>query len=367
MMKASASLPLIAATMFSLQPAQAQTPPPEAAAEASYITLEPAAAPRLNKFGLSYRMGFNMKVDFEKLGGLQLSDPGPNTGSTFNRNYDNGYNRVDISGNQGGMTWNWGYSSPSSASPDAITLQSDSTPATAQSGSYQDRPQSGVELSYSRELTRGKKWRAGLEAALGYTSVSIDDSQTLTYQATRTSDTFSLNGVVPPVPPYAGTFEGPGPLLSSSLNPSGRTVTELADAATIRGDRSIDSDVFTIRLGPYLELPLSRKFALTFSGGLTLGAAHTKFSFHETVSIAEPDSGIELDSGQRSGSDWSTDFLVGGYAGASLSYAISETVGVFAGAMFQAAGESINESQTKESVLNLGKSVVVSVGLSYSF
>ncbi len=366
-MKIPAPLWLFATMILAWPPAQAQTPPPEPAAETPEPALEPAAAPRLNKVGLSYRMGLNMVVDFRKLGGLQLSDPGPATGSAYNRTYDNGYNRVDIAGNQGGMTWNWGYQSAGSATPAAITLQSDSTPATATSGTYQDGPQSGVELSYSRELRRGKRWRAGLETGLGYTAVSIEDDQTLTYHATRISDSFALNGVIAPLPPYAGTFEGPGPLLSSVLTPSQRSVTGLSSAAIIRGERRVDSDVFTFRLGPYLEVPLNQKFAITLSGGLTLAVANTKFSFRETVSISDPAYGIQLTSPARSGAEWSTDFLVGGYAGANLSYAISEKVGVFAGAMFQAAGESINHAKGKDSILDLGKSVIVSIGATYSF
>src|ERR1700730_3878686 len=43
-----------------------------------------------NRLGLSYRMGLNISVDFRKLGGLALSNPGPATGNTVNRNYDNG-------------------------------------------------------------------------------------------------------------------------------------------------------------------------------------------------------------------------------------------------------------------------------------
>ena len=331
------------------------------------VEFDQAPPPKLNKIGLSYRMGMNITADFKKLGGLQLSDPGPATGSTYNRNYDNGYNRVDISGNAGGTTWYWGYDNPISVQGNTLTLQSESTPATATSGKYEDYPQSGVELTYSRELTRGKRWRFGLESGLGYTAISIKDEQTLNYFVNRTSDTFALGSVIPPLPPYAGTFEGPGPLISSSLTPENRSVSLLSDAATIQGTRRFESDLFTLRLGPYFEIPLSRKFAVTLNGGLTLGFADSKFSFNETVFISDPLYNINLASGSRSGSDRETDFLVGGYAGANLSYAISDRVGVFAGAMFQAAGESVSKAQGKESILDLGKSVIISIGATYSF
>src|SRR5438132_3736309 len=66
--------------------------------------LESTPSEALNKISLRYRMGLNITVDFKRLGGFPaISYPGPPTGSTFNRNYDNGsYNRIDISGNNGG-------------------------------------------------------------------------------------------------------------------------------------------------------------------------------------------------------------------------------------------------------------------------
>jgi hypothetical protein len=350
----------------SLGLAQTNTPPPAEPENAPTLPLE-EQPPLLNRIGLSYRMGLLMKVDFRNLGGLQLSEPGPASGSAYNRNYDNGYNRVDSSGNRNGLTWNWGYSSPNSAQPGSLVLQSDSTPNTATSGRYQDGVQNGVELSYNHEFKRAKHWRAGLEAGLGYTYVSIKDEQTLTYYVDRTSDAFGIGPVILPLPPYAGTFQGPGPLISSTLTPSDRSVTVLPGAATIIGQRQVDSDVFTLRLGPYFEVPFYRKWAITLGGGLLLAIADTHFKFQESVFISDPFYNINLASAARSGSGSQTDFLVGGYAGANLSYELSEKVRLFAGAMFQAAGEAVNNAQGKQSILDMGSSLVVSVGASYSF
>jgi hypothetical protein len=224
-----------------------------------------------------------------------------------------------------------------------------------------------MEINYSRELTRGKHWRFGLEAALGYTAVSIKDNQTLTYTTTRLNDTYTLNGVVPPEPPYAGSFEGPGPLIPSSPSAGERSTTVLPGAATIFGERKVDSDLFTLRLGPYVEIPLYKKLSLNLGGGLTLAVADTKFSFNEIVSISDPLYGINLTSAPRSGSGSQTDFLVGGYAGGSVSYAFSEKVRVFIGAIFQAAGQSVNDQNGKQSVLNLDKALMFSIGANYSF
>jgi hypothetical protein len=122
-----------------------------------------------------------------------------------------------------------------------------------------------------------------------------------------------------------------------------------------------------LHLGPYFEVPLSRKFSVMLDGGLALAYAQSTFSFEETVLISDPFYGINLNSGSRYGSGSQTDFLVGGYAGANLGYAISERVRLVGGAMFQATGSPVNERAGKSSVLDLGRSVIFSIGATYSF
>jgi hypothetical protein len=317
-----------------------------------------------NRLGLNYRMGLNISVDFRKLGGLALSDPGPATGSTFNRNYDNGYNRVDSSTNAGGVTWYWGYEHSQSVQGTNLVLNSYSTPANATSKNREDDPQHGLELTYSRELLRGKWWHFGAEGGLGYSPISITDHHTLRNTAYRTNDAFSLNGTIPPNPPYHGTFQGPGDLISSDPT---RTVDVLARAATITGVRDIDADVFVLRLGPYFEVPLYKRFSLILNGGLTLAYSHTKFSFDETVTVSDPINDIELESPHRHGSGTHDDFLVGGYGGAAIGYQLNRQIGLMADAQYQAAGRTINREKGKESLLDLGQSIIVTLGVTYSF
>src|SRR5439155_12025178 len=102
---------VIATLVLAASPASSQTQ--DATDSRVGLALEANPPERLNRIGLSYRMGLNITVDFKKLGGFPaLSDPGPATGSAYNRSYDNGsYNKLDISTNAGGMTWNWGYES----------------------------------------------------------------------------------------------------------------------------------------------------------------------------------------------------------------------------------------------------------------
>jgi hypothetical protein len=343
--------------------AAAQTLPSEETVPT--VKLEPVSPETKNRIGMSYLMGMNITVDFKRLGGLALSNPGSLIGSAVNRNYDNGYNRVDISTNAGGMTWYWGYQNANSAQGDNLSLQSYATRDNAHSNNNQDDPQSGVEIFYQRELLSGKKWRLGATAAFGYTYVSINNSQTLKNTAYRTNDTYGLDGIVPPLAPYNGTFQGPGPLIGST--PSSRSTDVLARAATITGERSVESDVFTWRLGPYLELPVYKKLSVMLEGGLTLAVADTTFHYREKVTISDPSNDIELVSQTRRGTVSTTDFLVGAYAGGSVEYALTKKLSLLAGAHYQTAGESIDKLGKRESVLNFGGSVIISVGAIYSF
>jgi hypothetical protein len=118
-----------------------------------------------------------------------------------------------------------------------------------------------------------------------------------------------------------------------------------------------------IRLGPYIEFPFGRdeKFAFALNGGLNLVIGDLNFKYTETVDIQG------AGSQSRSATGSQTDFLVGGYVGGQLSYTIDQNWGVFAGAQYQTAGRAFNNSGGKQAVLDVGETVVVTVGVSYSF
>src|SRR5438094_4115589 len=183
---------VIGAMLLSAPPASSQTQ--DSIDSKAGLALEANPPERLNRIGLSYRMGLNITVDFRKLGGFPaLSDPGPASGSTFNRSYDNGsYNKVDISTNAGGMTWNWGYEHANQIQGNSLIMQSSSSPANAVSNNRENDPQHGLEFSYSRQLYRHKNLRFGLEAAFGYTLVDASDNRTLFARVDRIVDTFEI-------------------------------------------------------------------------------------------------------------------------------------------------------------------------------
>ncbi len=363
---------ILSAVLFAAPAAHGQAVAPDSTNAVPRAVLEPPPPEKLNQIGLSYRMGLNITVDFKKLGGFPpISDPGPASGSTYNRNYDNGsYNRVDISTNAGGLTWYWGYQSASQVQGNSLVMESSSSPANGVSKGNQNDPQHGLELSYRHQFYRAEHYRLGLEAAFGWTTVDLSDHSTVKTTVNRITDSFTVPGdvFVLPAAPYSGTFEGPGALIGAAPD---RTTTVISRDAIVTGSRQLNSDVFTLRLGPYVEVPIIERLSFLLSGGLTLAAASTKFSYRETVSI--PDAGLVSEPRSTSGSE--LDFLVGGYVGGALSYAVTKDVSVFAGAQYQAAGQSVTDTHKingqpvtqKESILHLGESVMVVFGFTYSF
>ena len=332
------------------------------------VSLDAQPPDTRNRISLSYRMGLNITADFRKLGGFtNMTDFGPAAGGATDRNYDNGYNRVDVTGNNHGpgfdnTTWNWGYASGSSVQGNSLVLSSSSSPANGVSNNHNNDPQHGFEITYDRELFRDERdWRYGLEGAFGYTLLSIDDHQTVRTVVNQVNDSFALpSGFVAPPPGYQGTYQGPGPVIGSV--PVTRSSTNITSAATIEGERSLDANIFSFRLGPYAEIPLDKKFSLLFSGGLYLAAGEMQFGFREKVTI-DGVAGSQIHSGSGS----QTDFLVGGYVGGNVEYALTKDVGLFVGAQFQTAGQAITNARGKESILDMGQAVVVSIGASYSF
>lgn len=363
MKRISLTLGLVGCMAIIVSVARAQMPPPPTNQTVAPVELVPVEQTSRNRVQISYQMGLNITANFRNLGGFAAqSNPGPATGTAVNRTYDNGYNLVDVSGNAGGQTWYWGYTDSSSLQGNRLVLDSSSSLANGISRDNSSDPQHGFEIALNHELYRhpSRDWRLGIQGAFGYTRVSITDNRTLFATVRRVSDAYAIPaGVVVPQAPYAGTSEGPGPVIGSE--PVSRSTTDLVDGAIISGERTLDANVFGFRLGPYLEMPLTDRFALIFGGGLFLAVADSNFKFRETVTI--PDVGTQT----YSGSGGQTDVLVGGYVGANLQYALTEEVGLLVGARFQGAGRSVTRDQGRQAILNLNESVIVSIGASYSF
>ncbi len=341
------------------------------------LPLEKPPARNLNRFGLSYVMGFNMSASFKNLGGYSSLAPGANPQRTPNGdpyNYANGYIYPDATTSSAhpGYTWYYGYTAGTPVRGTDFDLYRASARGNLSSSDNSSDPNNGFELTYNRELGQLGKAGWGLEIAGGYMEVDIHDSSGFRGAATRLTDTYRTGGGAQLNPaPQANPFEGPPPGSPGwplvGLSPANSSSQTFAGAATVAGTREFDVHIFSARLGPYMDIPLNEHFTLSLTGGLLLEEIDSDFSFNESVTIDPSVTLVGLPAETRHGSGSANDLLVGAYAGGKISYAFSERLAAFGGAQFRTSGDYSQTVSGKTATLDLSQALLVTLGLSYSF
>src|SRR5438132_864316 len=132
-----------------------------------------------NRLTFSARFGFNISAKFKGATTLPLPTNTRTTPRGDLYNYDDGYALADRSGNLGGQTWYWGYdNSASQISGDNILLSRTTPNREFSSPSLQSDPSLGCELVYNRLLRVKANFHLGLETAVNYMNISLNDSHT---------------------------------------------------------------------------------------------------------------------------------------------------------------------------------------------
>ena len=311
-----------------------------------------------NRVSVSTRFMFNYSVDLRNTG--LPANAGPN--------FDDGYVRTDASGNAGGKTWYWGFDHNNQVVGDTVNLHSVSvSPQDGTSASGTDAFAPGFELRYGRELKRwlvgeDKYIMFGVEGGFGSTDTAVSFDGTQAGTASRTTSSFSLNGAVPPVAPYAGTFAGPGPLLNAT---PGATSSE--DVAVIAALNSrLRSLIYGFRFGPFVEVPLSRKFDIQLGAGVAAMYSDATLSYNETLTLTDPSlqgGGPPARVGEYTHGDW----MLGYYAQAVLAYHLNDSLRVFGGGEFENLGENTVSGPGREATLKVKNSFGVVLGIQLLF
>lgn len=216
-----------------------------------------------NRITAAAWLPFNISARFDGSGALAAhSAPGSPTGTAVNREYDDGYVRVDSEGNAGGVTWYWGYRNATQVpGNDTLLLHSASAMPDGSSTADADNPSLGFEVAYLRDFSRSDRFAWGLRSSLGYADIGITDSRPVHSPAHLLTDVYPLNGITPPGDPtlpgwqYEGARDLPGPVINSA--PQERRTDTLVDAAVTTGSRQLDTGVFAWKLGPWLEFSLA--------------------------------------------------------------------------------------------------------------
>jgi hypothetical protein len=332
----------------------------EMKAQERVVIDEPVLIERNRLWGGARAM-FNVKAEFSH--GTPF-DPGPGPGvSGANHNYENGYVRVDDSGNAGGLTWNWGFQDIPGQPPSVVgtTLQLRSTASPAAGSSHTEtEPYPGFEVGYSCVLSppNSTKFIFGFEGAFNMTWLDVKHNDSISGTTQTITDTYDLSGLpIIPSSPYTGSAPTPGgpvPLLIPD-SPVSRTI--LATPATVTEYGRIKGYLYGFQLGPFVEVPIAEVVAVQLRGGLTVVLSDTEFTFSETLGSGAATSGTISDH------SW----LFGGYAELKLLFKVAPRVDLYLAGGYQRTEDHQIASAGQTVKLDMKTVATASAGVSFSF
>ncbi len=312
-----------------------------------------------NRLTFGPRVGFNVKAGFSSSLANPAIDPGPATGGGLNRDYDDGYVRLDSSGNAGGKTWYWGYENASQVNltADTITMHAITGGGEASINDITADPYVGGELTYTRYFFEWGRANWGIELGGSFMPVEVKDDSNLSTLLSSVSDAFSLGGIVPPSAPYAGAFQGPGVVIGDSPVRS-----SFEQQATFSGNREIETTAFGIRVGPNVDIPMGKPLWLQLSGGLHVLYADTDFSYTESMSLNSGAPGAP-----QSGSSSQQDWILGAYVRGQVLCMVSSSLGIFANVEYLMTDEIEVSAGSHRATLDFSSSFGCAAGLAWSF
>jgi len=339
---------------------------PAIAGELPAAPISMASAPSRWRVGAGYAPLIGLKTDFTGLGKFNSPFTPQPLGGGANYDYDDGFVHLDSSNNAGGQTWNWGHASDTQVnSVNGGSIDFSITNSVANARTDEDSSANGgVELYAYYDMgavaipglsARGATW--GFRGGLHYAHINVDSNNSISSDLSTLTDQFNLDGVIPPLAPYAGSFDGPGPLLGDS--PS-RTIST-GGKALVAGSRHLDVDLTTFNIGTYLEVPVAPKFDLMFEAGVSAAVASGSYDFETATSVTG------LGTQTSSGSDSDTTVLSGFYLGLGGIYHLNDAWSIQAAGRYQYMDEFDFKTNGSGANLSFDSAFVLSVGALYSF
>jgi hypothetical protein len=294
--------------------------------------------------GVSYQPMFNLRADFSMpLDSYGFNnDPGAAAGGT-DHFYDNGYNRVDSAGNIHGpvnnVSWYWGSGIVMSSAGAQLFEGGHST--------VSENPRHGFGVFWQELITHRKQWNVGIKVSGGYQGLDITDGVDLSYSNVTIQDTYAYS-IIPPAAPYAGSFTGPGPLISDT--PSRNTLASAPISTT--GRRRVNGYLVSAGTGPYVRAILASGLFLDLGAGINLAWVATEFSYD--------------DGSLGKGNSRSDDLIPGMYSELDLQYRIHEQWNLVCSAKYLFMDSYQHVSDNREAELNFADAFILGFGISYN-
>jgi hypothetical protein len=209
----------------------------------------------------------------------------------------------------------------------------------------------------------------GVEAGYGFTTFDASASGSVSGTATRRQSVYSLGGIVPPSPGYQGGYFGPvpggpgapvidfNPLRSSSLQAAG--VNSL--------NAAVSTDLHSIKLGPWVELPVTDRLTVGLGAGFCTMYAQADLRFSESTTFTGNPAEFGVASQSLSVNASREDWRPGMYARAVVDFAITPNWSVFAGGDIQSNSDLNFSAQGRGASVQLGSVFGAMAGVQFKF
>ena len=296
------------------------------------------------------------------------------------RLYDDGFNRVDASGNLGdgsfgplaSRTGFFGFTSDSQVDLRAGTLALHKLGAAEgiyrSAGDVGKRPSWNVSLRLSLSDVKLDRRDWGLEGTVDWARFRDSSSGQVAANIRVLTDTYPLGGVVPQRAPYSGRFS---PLPGDQRIGDTPTRSITTAAGTVNGTRGFSAKVEVYRAGLWWELLRSTptlpqreadRWSLFLRGGVALIHAKASFSVDEQAQVPGLVAGERIGAyGSRSRRDF------GYFLGARLRRSFSPQWALTAGADFLSGYKLKAAGGNRYALLDLSRVWFVSIGLEYAW
>jgi hypothetical protein len=305
-----------------------------------------------------------IRAHFNTTGPFTLSgQPGPAGVSGVNHIYDDGYVKVDATGNAGGYTGYWGYQNASqyNAAAQTLTMHSANSYSTGNGSADENGPNVGIEASYGTDLWRlNREMRIGWEIGAALTPMRIVDNEPLAATVSQSAFTFNTGSIVVPTAPYNGGPGGPG-VAEPTIHDVATAQPGMTVPGTVTGERKLDLMLYTFRLGPTFTWDFMPRAGLLVSAGPAMGLVSGAYRFDETITTM---SGGSI---HNSGSIGTLRTVFGGYANAGLLVRVGEGWDLYLGAQYMPLGTVNMNGPGREASLDLRQTEEFTLGMGWSF
>jgi hypothetical protein len=320
-------------------------------------------------FGASLPVWLNAKAKFTA---TRATNPGPAAGGVADRFYDDGYNRVDATGNApvilGGppSTSFFGYASDAQVvnvvGAGTLDLHSVQLNGGDYTRNLNNQPFPGVDFFYRYDWKAGDKWRMSWELGAAYHCFKWGQNGAPNATVNLLTDVFQLGGVAlfPGAAPYSGPAVAlPGsPVIGST---PGRT--EATTAAAVTGPRNLELHAFQFRVGPALDWVPNDKWSVGVQGGLAVGVGFSKLSFAEQLTVTAPN----IAAINQSGRSTDAHCWAGLFSAVRVSRQLTEHWSTHVEVRHLLTDKVRHNGPTRSAEINLAEGLGVAAGLSYRF